>query len=386
MTTQAPPEGTGTAGVFAALTSLETALALLLEKLEPVGAVDLALDLSLGAVAAEALPVAQGLPVADEATADGFAFSAADLVGASSYSPVAFFTEPRRVEVGCPMPGGCDCVLDASLVECRDGLVEAMAEAFPGQGMRRAGDDLRVGGSATTPGRRVSPIDLLIARRLGRTSLPVRRPRVAIVNVGNDRHGPSAAFVADFAASEGAAIAAIAMTPRDLAAIGAAIDRVLADGCDLLVLVGGTGRGAKDHTVAALKSRAETLRHGVALRPGGSAAVGRIAGLPVIALPGTPGEAVAATLALLRPVLDRLSGRRQRLTSTLPLAGKIASSGGLAELVLLQHQGAALAPIATGTFSLESLGRADAFLIVPGASEGFAAGMAVEAFALFEAV
>jgi molybdopterin biosynthesis enzyme len=368
------------------LTSLETALALLLEGLESVGVLDLALERCLGAVAAEALPVAQDLPLTDEATMDGFAFAAADLVGASSYSPVAFFAEPRRVEIGWPMPGGCDCVLDASLVDFHGGVVEAMAEAFPGEGMRRAGEDLRIGGTATTPGRRLSPIDLLIARRLGLESLAVRRPRVEIIDVGNNRDGPTAAFVADFAASEGAAAGAIVAVQRDDGAIGAAIDKALCDdGCDLLVLVGGTGRGAEDRTVAALASRAEAWRHGLALRPGTSAAVARIGGRPVIALPGTPGEAIAAILTLLRPLLDRLADRAPRTALTLPLAAKIASSGGFAELVLLQRSAAALRPIATGAFSLESLGRADAFLVVPGASEGYAAGTAVEAFPLFEA-
>ena len=65
---------------------------------------------------------------------------------------------------------------------------------------------------------------------------------------------------------------------------------------------------------------------------------------PVIALPGAPDQALAAWWTLALPVLDRLSGRRPRKTVTLPLARKIASSVGIAEIVLLERkQGAWIA-------------------------------------------
>ena len=85
-------------------------------------------------------------------------------------------------------------------------------------------------------------------------------------------------------------------------------------------------------------SAARSIAHGIALQPGRTAAVGRIGKTPVIALPGAPDQALAAWWTLALPALDRLSGRRPRQTVTLPLARKIASSVGIAEIVLLERK------------------------------------------------
>ena len=121
---------------------------------------------------------------------------------------------------------------------------------------------------------------------------------------------------------------------------------------DLLVTVGGTGVGRTDATIEALASRGELLAHGLALRPGRTAAIGRIAGRPVIALPGAPDQALAVWWTLALPVLDKLSGGEKRRTRTLPLARKIASSVGIAEIVLLEKADDAWMPLATGDLSL----------------------------------
>jgi molybdopterin biosynthesis enzyme len=112
--------------------------------------------------------------------------------------------------------------------------------------------------------------------------------------------------------------------------------------------------------------------------------VGRIAGIPVVALPGAPDSALAAWWTLALPVLDQLSRRRPRPRLALALARKIASSVGIAEIVLLQAQQGHWMPLAAGDLSLDALARADAFVVVPGGSEGFAAGSPVDAYILRE--
>src|SRR5882757_2946279 len=106
------------------LTPLDAALALLLDGLSPVAPRELPLGEALGCVAAE-MPALKALP-------------ARDMVGASSYSPLPLARPPVWVEAGDGMPGGCDCVVDADLVEAAGPIVHVVAEAFPGQGVRRA--------------------------------------------------------------------------------------------------------------------------------------------------------------------------------------------------------------------------------------------------------
>ena len=148
--------------------------------------------------------------------------------------------------------------------------------------------------------------------------------------------------------------------------------------------VGGSGVGRTDATVTALAQRGEVIAHGIALQPGRTSAIGRIGKTPVIALPGAPDQAFAAWWTLVLPVLDRLSGRRPRKSLNLPLARKIASGVGIAEIVLLERKQGLWVPLAVGDLSLEAIARAEAWLAVPGGSEGFAAGAPVDAYMLRE--
>ena len=136
--------------------------------------------------------------------------------------------------------------------------------------------------------------------------------------------------------------------------------------------------------MAALAERGEVIAHGIAVQPGRTTAVGRIGTTPVIALPGAPDQAFAAWWALALPVLDRLSGRRPRKTLNLPLARKIASQVGIAEIVLLERKQDAWMTLAAGDLSLDAIARAEAWLMVSGGSEGFAAGTPVDAYMLRE--
>jgi len=359
----------------ASLTPLDAALAVLLEGLEPVAPRDLSLAQAWGGVAA-AMPPLPAMPRVDTASADGYALRARDLVGASSYSPLPLSHPLHWVEAGDPMPEGCDCVVDAECVDDSGGLAQALAEALPGQGVRRRGGDLAAGHAVLAAGRRVGRIDQWAVAAAGLQRLALRQPRLRLVEIPSAA-GSTGPLIAELAIAAGAGLVRVAASARDAAAIAAVID---VSDCDLVVTVGGSGVGRSDATIAALAARGAVVSHGIALQPGRTAAAGRIGKIPVIALPGAPDQALAGWWTLVLPVLDRLSGLVRRPGSTLPLIRKIASSVGIAELVLLEQQAGAWLPLAVGEWSLELTARADAWLLVPAGSEGFAAGMPVHAY------
>jgi molybdopterin molybdotransferase len=363
----------------ASLTPLEVALAALLHRLEPVASVELALADVLGCVAAD-MPPLTAIPPCDIAVADGWALRARDLVGASSYSPLPLAVAPVWVEAGDAMPEGCDCVIDADSVDQTGPMVQVLAEAIPWQGVRRAGGDVAGGDFVIAAGRPIRPLDLLIARGAGLKTLNVRRPRLRVVNIpAASGRGATAALIAENARAAGADVAVVEAATRDAESIARAID---ASSCDLLVTIGGSGVGRTDAAVAALAQYGKVAAHGIALQPGRTAAVGGIGKIPVIALPGAPDQALAAWWTLVLPALDRMSGRQPRQPVTLPLARKIASSVGIAEIVLLAKIEGGWMPLAVGDLSLETIARADAWLAVPGGAEGFAAGTPVDAYML----
>ncbi len=363
----------------ASLTSLDATLAALLEGIGPVAPTELPLTEAPGCIAAEGPPL-KALPAFDVAAVDGWAFRSRDLVGASSYSPIPLAASPVWVEAGDPVPEGCDCVIDPDLVEQTGGLFQVSAEAIPGQGVRRTGGEFAEGSSLIAAGRKIRALDLLAMRAAALDTVAVRRPRLRLIDVpAADATSVTARLIAESGHAAGAEIIRAEAGGRDARSIAAALD---AEPCDLLVTVGGTGVGRTDATIGALASRGELLAHGIALRPGRTAAIGRIAGRPVIALPGAPDQALAAWWTLALPALDRLSGRQKRRTQRLPLARKIASSVGIAEIVLLEKADDAWMPLATGDLSLQTIARADAWFAVPGASEGYAASTPVDAYML----
>lgn len=360
------------------LTPLDTALAALLKGVGPVTPVELPLPEAAGCISA-GMPLLPAYPPRDIAAVDGWALSANDLVGASSYSPLPLTELPAWVEAGDVIPAGCDCVLDADAVEVSGPLAQVLAEGVPGQGVGRSGGDIAESSPAAAARYPVGAAALLLARVVGSDKLSVRRPRLRIVNVP----GATATMqmIAALARAAGLEVSAHQAGTRAATSIAEALD---VSACDLLLTIGGSGVGRGDATVTALAQRGAEFVHGLALLPGRTAAAGRLGNVPVVVLPGAPAPALASWFALALPLIERLSARQPHRAVTLPFARKIASNVGIAEIALLAEEHKTWIPLAMGEWPLQAIARADAWLLVPASHEGFAAGEPVDAYLMRE--
>jgi molybdopterin biosynthesis enzyme len=359
-------------GAITSLTSLDDALKRLLEGLEAVPVCEQPIDEVLGRISA-GLTASGELPVDTVAMIDGWAARSLDIVGASSYSP-AFL-----IECGQSLPAGYDCVIEPQSVHHENGIFQVVAEARPGQGVRRTGDEIAAGASVIRCGQMIRPLDILIATQLGLRSLSVRVPRLRLVNVvSRSGQASTAQYIAELAKQAGATVTRVDSTSHRGSEITALLD---ASDADLVVTIGGTGEGKTDETIDALRSAGVTVAHGIAVLPGRTAAVGRRGPVPIIALPGMLEDALAVWWTLVLPVLDRLT-MRQRPTVARPIARKIASAPGIADIVLLAGEDEAWLPLSVGELPLQALARADAWMLVAGNSEGFPAGALCPAYPL----
>ena len=364
-----------------ALTDLDAALCWLFAGSPMLDPVEIPLDDALGAVSGSSGSLSQGCPAVDAAALDGFAFASNDIAGASAYSPAILTAQPEWVEVGEPMPKGCDCILEAPCLDAAGPVIQVLCEAIPGQGVRRAGEDI-ARGRTFEPGRRLTPIDLLAARRSGKSTIAVRQPRLHIIDIGAaDGNRSTTALVTDLARQAGGVTGNATTVARDADAVAQAL--AAASG-DLVVAIGGTGNGRADATAEAIALCGSLFSHGLAIQPGRRTAIGRIGATPVVALPGLPDQALGAWLMVVQPVLDHMSGLAWRRSATGRLARKVASSIGFSEIVLLAFAGDVFQPLATGSFSLDQAAAADAWLAVPASSEGHAAGAVINAWPLRE--
>jgi molybdopterin biosynthesis enzyme len=346
----------------ASLTPLDAALDVLLEAVRPAAASGSPspgnATLGFGGLRA--------WPLHDIAAVDGWALRASDLVGASSYTPVPLIRTPLWVEAGDRVPDGCDCVLDEDSLDMTAPIAQALAEAIPGQGIRRRGEEIGNASRIALAWLAGGPVDAA--------------PR-SVVRVVNSPGGAITARLTVLSLRVSGFAVLFAEAPaRDAASIAPLLD---GSDCDLIITIGGSGVGRTDATVAALAERGEVIAHGLALQPGRTAALGRIGRAPVIVMPGAPDQALAVWWTLVLPTLDRLTGR-QRKTVRRQLSRKIASSVGIAEVVLLEEVDGAFLPLAAGDLPLATVARADAWLLVPGSSEGYAAGTEVDAYMLRE--
>ncbi|KQZ93830.1 molybdopterin-binding protein [Mesorhizobium sp. Root157] len=362
-----------------ALTSLESALAELLDGLVAVAPVSVPLEQARGRIAAATAELAVPQPEWNRAVIDGWALRSLDLAGASSYSPVPLINAPVWVEAGDKLPDSCDCVLKAELVESEGPIAQAYMDAIPGEGIRRTGEDISAGRPVLLDGRRIGFADILAARAAGFERVAVRSPNIGLIDVAaGDGRLLTVQLIADLLEGAGMRVS-VKTSARDAKSIAGAL---ASHECDLMVVVGGTGFGRTDATAQALSMDNALIAHGIALRPGHTVATGKRGPVPVVALPGAPDQAFAAYHALVQPVLDRLTGRTGRFGITLPLARKISSTVGIAEIGLVRQEQAGWMPLGVGDLSLDHLRMADAWLAIAADSEGYAAGAPVEAFPL----
>ena len=257
------------------------------------------------------------------------------------------------------MPDGCDCVR-----RCRCGrpvgpLAQVMAEAVPGQGVRRAGSDIAAGSRVAAAGRRILPRDLLLARAAGLTKL-ARAPAAPAHRQYSRRHADRRPDRRERAQCRRRRRSwrsgRRAMRRRSPAALDARRlrsarhhrrQRRRPQRCD------GAGAGQA--------RRGDRAWHRAAARPhlGGRAdrqdAGRRAAGR---AGPGVCGMVDAG--ACRRSIACRAAGRARR--SACRWRARLRPSVGIAEIVLLERKDGAWMTLAVGELSLEAIARAEAWL------------------------
>src|SRR6185295_8925807 len=97
--------------------------------------------------------------------------------------------------------------------------------------------------------------------------------------------------------------------PDDAVALEQAARRALAE-CDMVMLSGGTSKGAGDlsHRVVSQLGRPGVLVHGVALKPGKPLCLAVAAGKPIAVLPGFPTSAIFTFHTFVAPVIRARAG------------------------------------------------------------------------------
>jgi molybdopterin biosynthesis enzyme len=349
------------------LTPLADVFAMLNAMAKNVAPRDVAVVDAVGCVLAADVTAATR-PARATALTDGWAVTAADVADASGYAPVPLATVPARVETGDELPRGADAVLPPDAVVVRGANADAVAAATPGEGVLAPGGDIDGAKPLYVAGHRLRAADLAVLAAADISTVSVRAPRVAIVLAREDlRLVAAAQFIVRDGTAQGCA--ARMRNGADIA------DVLAANEADVVVVIGGTGSGARDSSVATLAKAGRVACHGIGIAPGETAAIGEAHGKPVLIVPGRLDAALAAWLVVGRHLLGRLAGAAQAAPSTRArLTRKIASTVGLCDIVPVRQRGGEAEPLGGKVLPLSLLARATGYVVVPADSEGYAAG------------
>jgi putative molybdopterin biosynthesis protein len=374
--------------------------------LAPLPAQSVSLAAALARVLASDVIAPVDAPPFDRSNVDGFAVRAADTAGASDGAPKRFAlnaevlacgVEPSiavapgtatAIATGGMIPRGADAVLmieNTELIEAEAApAIDVRRAVAAGQFVSYAGSDIARGETLLRKGTRIGSREIGMLAACGLAAVEVvRRPRVAVLSTGDELVAPGETLPPGGVYDSNGAIIAAAISeaggepitfgafPDDEAVLGKAM-RTALESCDMVVLSGGTSKGAGDlsHRIVSKLGAPGILVHGVALKPGKPLCLAVIGDKPLIVLPGFPTSAIFTFHTFVAPVIRARAGlsaeAARSVTARVPV--RIPSELGREEFVLVSlvegKDGLIAFPNSKGSGAVTAFSQADGFLAI----------------------
>ena len=328
---------------------------------------------------------------------DGVAVNAKDTFGATETTPVTL--DPGQyivLDTGDPIPENCDAVIMVEdIVKNSDGTITIHAAAAPWQHIRQIGEDICAGEMILASHMTVAPaaIGALIAGGVLEIEV-IRKPVVGIIPTGDEIIPPctdpkpgdilefNGSIFSAMVRSWGAEAKVYPIVPDKFDQIKAMVAKA-ADECDLVILNAGSSAGREDFSVKVIRELGEVLYHGIAMKPGKPAILGRRGEKPILGVPGYPVSGIIVIEELLRPLIDHWlkAPAAPRQYASAILTRPVVSGLKYQEFVRVRmgYVGDKLmaSPLSRGSGVVSSFMKADGILEVPQGLEGYEAGSEV---------
>jgi len=323
-------------------------------KLPVPAPVSVPFDAAAGLVLAADVAASEDVPPFDNTAVDGYAVIASDTAAAPRDLRVTgeMAAGARHVDevspgcavrimTGAPLPTGCDAVV---MVEDTDRTgdhgVRILRSVSPGDGIRRAGSDVRAGDVPLRAGTVVNAaVQAVLSTLNARTVSVWPRPRVGVLSTGDelvDDGSPllpgqiresNRTMLLRLVAEAGAEPVDLGIVRDDESVLEAALARAAGElGCDVLVTSGGVSMGDYDIVKSVLSRVADMSWFQIAMKPAKPFAFGALRGasgatVPVFGLPGNPVSSLVSFELIARPALEVL----MRTSSTMAGRRRIAA-------------------------------------------------------------
>ncbi|MEM2319446.1 MAG: molybdopterin-binding protein [Candidatus Bathyarchaeia archaeon] len=329
--------------MFRKLLTLEEARRTIWEHFEakPLGVEEIPILKAFGRILAEDVTATLDVPPFNRSTVDGYAVKAEDTFGAEENRPVKLRLrgtvsvgempkisvnkgEAAEIMTGAPIPSGADAVVMAENTELRNGEVYVYSAVAKDENVMKVGSDMKKGETVVVRGQQLGAREIGAIAALGINKIKVYRvPRVAVLSTGAEVTEPgkplSPGKIYDINAySLSAAVVEsggepifLGVFPDDPAELERALKRAL-EQADLVITSGGVSVGPRDVVPKTLSTLGKPglIICGIAIKPGKPTTVALVGGKPIFSLPGHPTSALLVYHLLVRPVVEKLAGRK----------------------------------------------------------------------------
>jgi putative molybdopterin biosynthesis protein len=386
----------------------------------PLSGESLPLATALSRVIAADVIAPVDAPPFDRANVDGFAVRAADTLGANPGAPKRLLLNPEVIACGVApdlevapgtataiatggvIPRGADAVVMIEHTELVEGdaapAIDMHRAVASGQFISYAGSDIARGETLLRRGTQIGSREIGMLAACGFATIEaVRRPRVAVLSTGDELveagqplrpggvYDSNSAIVAAAVAEAGGEAVPFGAVPDDEAALERAMRRAL-ESCDMVVLSGGTSKGAGDlsHRVVSRLGSPSILVHGVALKPGKPLCLAVIGDKPLVVLPGFPTSAIFTFHSFVAPIIRARAGRPLEAARTVSarVPVRIPSELGREEFVLVSlvaaEEGLIAFPTGKGSGAVTAFSQADGFFAIDALASALDAGSQAE--------
>ncbi|SHJ70795.1 molybdopterin molybdochelatase [Dethiosulfatibacter aminovorans DSM 17477] len=384
-------------------TDLEVALKGYLERFEeelenkPVETISV-VD-SLGRVTARPYFAKYSSPNFNASAMDGIAVKSENTFGAREGKPLTLVKgrDYKVVDTGDPIDGEYNAVIMIEdLNELSEEEVQIMTPASPWQHVRPVGEDIVAGEMIVSANHKIRPVDLASLINGGIDEIQVyARTKVGIIPTGTEIVEPGTILKrGDIIESnsrmfEGLTLECGAIPSRyqvvrdDYEEIKKTVmDSVEKN--DITIINAGSSAGTEDYTKSIVEELGEVCYHGLSIKPGKPAILGKVKGKPVIGIPGYPVSAYMVFRNIAREIIMEFMSLHREKPAVIQayLSKRIVSSYKYKEFVrvkLGKLGGKIIAtPLNRGAGVLMSLVRCDGILVIPKEKEGFEASELVQ--------
>lgn len=367
--------------------------------------IDIGIENATGCVLAEDSVSEVDVPPFSRASMDGYAVCASDTYQAREDRPVRLKLvgsipagvnpdmhikkgEAAEIATGAVMPSGADSVVMVEYTTIDTDLYIHRPVSI-NENVMAAGADIMVGERILRKGTLLTSREIGVLAATGKRTISVMGLNIGIISTGNEIAEPGCNLEAgqiydinSFSISAG--VKECGGTPvrfpnvrDDETEMKNALFQA-SQSCDIILTSGSTSAGSGDIMYRIIEENGTVLAHGIDIKPGKPAIIGRVFGKPVIGLPGYPTSSMIIFNEFVAPLIRKITEKKiEHTVIKAKLAARVRSDGRNQLLPVGIVRGRAY-PVEKGSGAITTLSEADGFIDVPTSVEIIDAGEDVD--------